>query len=239
MSDLLAGRTAVVTGASAGIGRVLVGALAGRGMRVVAAARDADKLRALAEEVGPAVLPVATDIADEASIARLVTRAQETCGAIDVVVNNAAIGYLEPFLDSDQRRWRETVETNLFGALMVARAFLPAMLAAGRGAVINVGSSGATGWPYLALYAASKAALQAASISIDREITGRGVRVLSVEIGSTSGTDFGSRFDRRHVQAATSAWTASGIKWNTEVKTPAQSAQAIVAVIEQALGGAA
>ena len=103
----------------------------------------------------------------------------------------------------------------------MARAFLPGMLAAGRGAIVNVGSASATGWPYLTLYAASKAALHAASVALDREYAGRGVRVLHVEIGPTQGTDFGIHSDPAHLPIAAQAWTALGIPWSTGASRPA------------------
>lgn len=235
MQGRLAGRTAVVTGASSGIGRALALALTARGMRVVAAARSLDQLNDLAREAGSALHPIAADVTQADSVRRLVDAARERCGGIDAVVNNAGIGYVEPFLASDAVHWRDTIETNLVGALSVTRAFLPLLVAAGRGIVVNVGSAAVSGWPYLALYAASKAALAAASLAIDRELAGTGVRVLSVEIGSTSGTGFGSRSDGENIAAATRAWTESGIPWVEGVVTAEASAQKIIDAIEAAL----
>jgi len=233
MRHPLAGGAVLVTGASSGIGRALATALVGRGARVVAAARSADRLASLAAELGPALQPVVADVAAADDVQRLVAGA----GRLDAVINNAGIGHVEPFLESDPAVWQATLDTNLIGALLVARAALPAMLAAGRGAVINVGSASASGWPYLALYAASKAALHAASVALDREYAGRGVRVLHVEIGPTQGTEFGSRSDPAHLPSAGRAWTELGIPWNVGVTTPAASAEAILAALAAALRG--
>src|SRR5439155_11986006 len=227
-------RTGVVTGASSGIGRALTLCLAARGMRIVAAARSADALRELAREAGGAVHVVETDVTRQESVDELRERARHACGRIDVVVNNAGVGYVEPFVTSPFAHWHETLATNLLGALSVTRAFLPLLREAGGGLVVNVGSASASGWPYVALYAASKAALEAASIAIDREMRGSGVRVLSVEVGPTAGTGFGSRSDPADVAAATRSWTESGIPW-TEVSTPDASARKIVDAIEAAL----
>jgi 3-hydroxy acid dehydrogenase/malonic semialdehyde reductase len=227
----LRGRTVVVTGASSGIGRSLAVALVGAGARVVAVARSADKLERLAAELGPALRPAVADIAAPDAVRRLA----DAAGPVDAVINNAGLGHVEPFLDADPQRWQTTLDVNLIGALLVARAFLPAMLEAGRGVILNVGSASASGWPYLTLYAASKAALHAASTAMDREYAGRGVRVLSVEVGPTAGTDFGSHSDPAHLPAAARAWTALGIPWNTGVTKPADSAAAILAALDAAL----
>ena len=191
MRDPLAGRTAVVTGASSGIGRALTLRLAARGMRVVAAARSADALRELAREAGAPVHVVQIDVTREDSVAELRETARRACPRVDVVVNNAGVGYVEPFASSPVAHWHETLATNLIGALSVTRAFLPLLLERGGGLVVNIGSASAAGWPHVALYAASKAALHAASIAIDRELRGSGVRVLSVDIGPTAGTASG------------------------------------------------
>jgi len=222
MSASLAGRVVVVTGASSGIGRALARTLIEADARVIAVARSADKLADLAAELGDALVALPTDVADPEAVARLAA----TAGPVDVVVNNAGIGHVEPFLDSDPARWRLTLDTNLIGALLVARAFLPGMLAAGRGLILNVGSTSAGGWPYLTLYAASKAALQAASGALDREHAARGVRVRCVEIGPTGGTDFGTHSAPEHLPTAARAWTELGIDWQNPT-TPEASARVI------------
>jgi 3-hydroxy acid dehydrogenase/malonic semialdehyde reductase len=231
MSGALADRRVVVTGASSGIGRALAGALVAEGARVIAAARTADALRQLAVELGAALEPVAADVAQPTHVERLAAAA----GAVDAVVNNAGIGYVEPFLQSDPARWHETLETNLIGALLVTRAFLPGMLDAGRGLIVNIGSASASGWPFLTLYAASKAALQAASVALDREHAPRGVRVQYVEIGPTAGTGFGLASDPRHLPTAARMWTELGIAWRTDVASAETTARTIVGAIEQGL----
>lgn len=229
----LAGRVVVVTGASSGIGRALALALVGDGARVVAAARSTDRLAALADEAGRGLRAVPVDVADADAVARLAA----AVGPIDALVNNAGAGQVEPFLASDPARWHAVLDTNLLGALCVTRAFLPAMLAAGRGLVVNVGSASASGWPYLTLYAASKAALQAASRSLDLELAPQGVRVQHVEVGPTAGTGFGAHSDPAHIPAARDAWTALGIPWAVDVCLPHQSAARILAVVRDGLAG--
>ena len=233
MSAALADRRVVVTGASSGIGRALAAALVAGGAHVIAAARSADPLQSLAGELGAALVPVRADVTDGESVQQLAAVA----GRVDAVVNNAGIGFIEPFAESDPARWRQTLETNLIGALSVTRAFLPALLAAGHGLIVNVGSASASGWPYLALYAASKAGLHAASVALDREYAARGVRVHYVEIGPTAGTGFGLASTPSHLPIATRAWTELGIAWRTEAATPAAAARVIVDAIERGLAG--
>jgi len=245
MTDPLAAKVVVVTGASMGIGRALVLALARRGARVVAAARSEEMLDQLAAEGGPSVTAIPVDVADEGSVRRLAATVSRHCDAVDAVVNNAAIGHLAPFLESSPAEWREIIDINLVGALHVTHAFLPGMLAAGAGLIVNIGSTGASGWPYLTLYSATKAGLQAVTVALDREYAGRGVRVLSVELGPTQPTGFGARFrNPDHLAAATDAWTALGIDWNRPI-APEESAQRILTTLEDAftaetrtLGGA-
>lgn len=231
MSDALAGRRVLVTGASSGIGRALTEALVARGATVIAAARSTAKLAELAETLGPTVVPVTADVTDAADVARLVAVAEP----LDALVNNAGIGHVVPFVASDAALWQATLETNLVGPLRLMHAVLPAMLAAGRGVVVNVGSASASGWPYLALYAASKSALQTASLAIDREIADQGVRVLHVVIGPTVGTEFGFRSDPTHLPAAAQVWTALDIPWNVDMNTPADSAAQILDALVAAL----
>ena len=235
MSPDLSHATVIVTGASSGIGRALALQLAATGAVVVATALSVDMLETLAEQGGARLIGLATDISDPASVRRLAEWAHTRFGGIDAVVNNAGIGYLDPFLTSTPERWQETVETNLFGTLRMMQAFLPAMLARGRGVVINIGSQSSAGWPYMTLYAATKAAIAAASTSIDREIADRGVRVVSVEVGPTRGTEFGSRFTDADVLAqATSTWTGLGIPWS-DFATVDQTAGRILDVLVEHL----
>ena len=229
----------VVTGASTGIGRTLALQLIAAGATVIATARSADKLEALAAEGGARLIGVQSDVSDPASVQRLAETTQARCGAVDAVVNNAGIGYLEPFVNSTVEHWRETIETNLFGALRTMQAFLPSMVQRGRGVIINVGSNGASGWPYLTLYAASKAALEAATLAIDREHCESGVRILSIDIGPTRGTEFGSRFTNADTLAcATDTWTRLGIQWSNFV-TKETTAKRIMAVLEEHLSAPA
>jgi short-subunit dehydrogenase len=174
-------RTAVVTGASSGIGQEIVTALAERGARVIATARREDRLQALADAV-PGVVPVAADVTDRAGRARILSQA----GQVDVLVNNAGIGYfgmVEQMRSEDVER---LFEVNVLAAMALARDVLPGMLERGAGAVVNISSVAAyVAVPPLTVYAATKFALQGFSEALRREVAGTGVAVHTVNPGVT------------------------------------------------------
>ena len=174
-------RTAVVTGASSGIGTETVRALAARGARVVATGRREDRLEALADEV-PGVVPVAADVTDPAGRGRISAQA----GQIDVLVNNAGVGYfglVEQMTAEDVER---LLEVNVLAAIALTREVLPGMLERERGAIVNVSSVAAfVALPPLTVYSATKFALQGFSEGLRREVAGRGVSVHTVNPGVT------------------------------------------------------
>jgi short-subunit dehydrogenase len=175
----LAGAVCLVTGASAGIGRATVHALAARGARVVAVARDAERLAGVGER------QVAWDLAEPAGLA-------DEVGPVDVLVNNAGFGWAGPLAETpDVER---LVAVNLVAPIVLARAFVPGMVAAGRGHVVNVSSiAGYVGPRDEAVYAATKGGLIAFSESLRYELRGAGVGVTLVAPGVIA-TEF---FERR------------------------------------------
>jgi NADP-dependent 3-hydroxy acid dehydrogenase YdfG len=128
-------RTAVITGASSGIGAATARALAGEGFRTVLAARRLDRLKALAAEIGGEA--IALDVADPDSVAALAGRVE----ACDVLVNNAggALG-LDPVADADEEQWLRMYESNVMGTMRMTRALLPRLLESGDGHVVTVTS---------------------------------------------------------------------------------------------------
>ncbi|WP_223775022.1 SDR family oxidoreductase [Streptomyces sp. 135] len=177
----LNGKTALVTGASRGIGLAVVRALSAEGVRVVAAARTAaPELRAAGAH------PVAVDLSDPAGAERLVADATAELGGIDILVNNVGGGdggLSGGFLDVTDAQWAQVVDLNFFATVRVTRAALPALLAA-RGAIVNVSSVGARvphGGPLA--YTTAKAALTAFGKAIVHEFGPKGVRVNTVSPG--------------------------------------------------------
>lgn len=139
-------RTALVTGASRGIGRAVALGLAHAGLAVAALARDAARLAEVAAEAAPAtVVPVAADVTDPAAVADAVARAEEALGSVDLLVNNAGrIDAEVPLWEADPEEWWQVLETNVRGPFLVARAVVPGMLARGGGRVVDLSSGAGT-----------------------------------------------------------------------------------------------
>jgi NAD(P)-dependent dehydrogenase (short-subunit alcohol dehydrogenase family) len=185
----VAGRTAVVTGASAGIGEALARGLARAGARVVLAARRVDRLEALTKELvaaGVTALAVPCDVRNEAEVDALVAATLDRFGAVDVLVNNAGVSSVFPAEDEPPASWSQVLSVNLTGAFLCAQRFGRPMLAAGRGSIINVASVvglRASRQIPQASYAASKGAL----VNLTRELAvqwaRRGVRVNAIAPG--------------------------------------------------------
>jgi short-subunit dehydrogenase len=174
-------RTAVVTGASSGIGTATVRALAARGARVVATARRQDRLEALADEV-PGVVPVVADVTDPEGRARIAAQA----GQVDVLVNNAGVGYFGMVEQMTAEDVERLLEVNVLAAIALTKDVLPGMVERERGAIVNVSSVAAfLAVPPLTVYSATKFALQGFSEGLRREVAGRGVSVHTVNPGVT------------------------------------------------------
>jgi NAD(P)-dependent dehydrogenase (short-subunit alcohol dehydrogenase family) len=178
----LAGRRAVVTGASRGIGFAVVERLVAERVEVVAGALHSSPELADLAETGP-VRIIEVDLADPTGPGRLVDFAGEP---IDILVNNvgSAPARTSGFLSVTDDEWLETVNLNLLAAVRATRAALPAMLAAGRGAIVNTSSVNAVlPDPAVIDYSAAKAALANFSKALSKEVGGRGIRVNTVSPG--------------------------------------------------------
>ena len=194
----LAGRGAVVTGASSGIGRATAVALAAAGARVGLAARRAERLEGLREEIGQGggeALALPTDVTDYAQTEAMVRRAEEAFGGVDVLVNVAGVMLPAPIATADPADWRRMVDVNLVGVLHATRAALPGMLARGDGHIVNVSStSGRTHQPLFSVYAATKHGLGAFTNVLRKEVHPTRVRVTLFEPGPTE-SELGSHVD--------------------------------------------
>jgi NAD(P)-dependent dehydrogenase (short-subunit alcohol dehydrogenase family) len=172
----LKGKTAIVTGAGGGIGKVLATRLAQDGASVVIA--DLQKYDQAAAEIakatGARTLGIETDVADEAQVARMAAQAMKTFGRIDILVNNAAIFStleLRPFEKISAAEWRKVMDVNTLGVFLCCRACAPHMREAGGGRIINLASGAPLkGVPFFLHYISSKGAVIAMTRGLAREL---------------------------------------------------------------------
>ena len=195
-SGFLAGRAAVVTGGSRGIGLATAEALRAEGADVLLCGRSRpvlDQARSRIEAApGPGrVAAVAADVRRHDEAERLVAAAVEALGRLDILVNNAGVGRFAPIGELSVDAWVETIETNLSGVFYCCRAAVPAMKHGGGGWIVNV-SSLAGKHPFAGgvAYCASKAGLNALTESLMQDVRGDGIRVSCVLPGSVN-TEFG------------------------------------------------
>jgi short-subunit dehydrogenase len=189
---------ALVTGASSGIGAAFSKALNQRGQKLVLVARRADRLSQLSSELGgePGVSILPLDLTGPGSVSVLMTFLNERGITIDLLVNNAGVGWTGPFLDQPQESIDQIIDLNARTLVGLTRAFVPGMVERRRGGVVNVVSTSAfQPVPFLNVYAASKALVLSFTEGLATELEGTGVRVQALcpgltesEFHETSGT---------------------------------------------------
>ena len=184
----LSSKTALVTGASSGLGRHFALTLARHGASVVLAARRLDALDAVAREIereGGTAFPIALDVTNEDSVCRAVAEAARLRGGIDILVNNSGVALTKPALEQTGADWDHVMDTNLKGAFLVARETARAMVAAGRGgSIINIASIVAfRPVNQLASYAVSKAGLVHLTHTLALELARHNIRVNALAPG--------------------------------------------------------
>jgi NADP-dependent 3-hydroxy acid dehydrogenase YdfG len=180
-------RTAVVTGASSGIGAATARRLAAEGYTVYCCARRTDRVEALAAEIGG--VAVTCDVTDADSVAALAARVG---GRLDVLVNNAggALGG-SPVAEADPDEWRRMYDVNVIGLMLVTRAFLPALIASGAGVIVNVGSTaGRVTYEGGGGYAAAKHGTKAVTGALRLELFDQPVRVCEIAPGMVKTDEF-------------------------------------------------
>jgi NAD(P)-dependent dehydrogenase (short-subunit alcohol dehydrogenase family) len=188
--ESLAGKVAIVTGASRGIGAATAVALGEAGASVMLAARNTVQTDVNAQRINAAggkAAAIACDVSDYAACRRLVRETTQRFGLPDVLINNA--GVIEPIGvvgDTDPAQWARSIEVNLIGAYYAIRAVLPGMIERGRGTIVNISSGAALrpqeGW---SSYCAGKAGLAMLTRSIDLEHRAAGIRVFGFQPGIT------------------------------------------------------
>lgn len=193
----LSGRTALVTGASRGIGREVARTFAAHGADVAIVARSAEPLESLAAEIttmGRTCVVIIADVLEEDSAQRIAAEALAGLGSVDILVNNAGgNSFMSPVVGMRPSGWRKTLSLNLDVIFALIQSVLPAMVEAKRGSIINVASvAGLRGAPLMSHYGAAKAALISLTQSLAVETAQSGVRVNALVPGwiDTDLTDF-------------------------------------------------
>jgi short-subunit dehydrogenase len=203
--DNLRGGTAIVTGASRGIGVYIARALAAEGMNIALAARSAaelDLVRAEIEALGVRAIAVPCDVAKADDRVELVRRTEAELGPIDVLVNNAGIERVARFHEAMESDIVDTLAVNLEAPMLLTRAVVPGMLARKRGHVVNIASgAGKVGVAYATSYCASKHGLVGFTNALRAEYRGRGVGFSVVCPGFVTETGMYDRWDQRGIRA--------------------------------------
>jgi NADP-dependent 3-hydroxy acid dehydrogenase YdfG len=195
-SQSLQGRTALVTGASRGIGAAVARRFAASGARVALLSRNLDALDSLAREIGGGAIVLACDVRDTVTLAHALDQLSRLIGgAPNIVVNNAGAFFIAPAQETSVEAFSETLAVNLTAPFAVVRALLPAMISARDGHVVTIGSiADRSTFPGNAAYAASKYGLRALHEVLRTELRASGVRVSLVSPGPVN-TDLWDAID--------------------------------------------
>jgi NADP-dependent 3-hydroxy acid dehydrogenase YdfG len=178
---ILAGETAAITGAARGIGRATAEALLRHGMKVAIGDVDVEAAARTASELGASTVALPLDVTDRASFTAFLDGAEEQLGPIDVLVNNAGIMPIGPFLNEDDDTARRIIDINIHGVILGMKTVLPRMIGRGHGHVVNIASqAGKYGFPGGATYCASKAAVINLSRAVRKELRGSGVELSTI-----------------------------------------------------------
>ncbi|ETL30563.1 hypothetical protein L914_16418 [Phytophthora nicotianae] len=189
----LSGKVAVITGASGGIGAAIALELATAGAKIALGARRLEALETvktdIEQKIGAigSVLIVQTDVTKRQEVQNLVTKAEETFGAVDILVNNAGVMPFELMKNINQDSWERTIDINCKGTLNGVAAVLPKMLARKSGHIVNISSdAGRKVFPGLGVYSASKMFVEGISQALRLENVGSGLRVTSIQPGNVA-----------------------------------------------------
>jgi NAD(P)-dependent dehydrogenase (short-subunit alcohol dehydrogenase family) len=192
-SKALDGKTALVTGASRGIGLAIARNLASMGARVCLCARDEKKLKSAAVEVertGGKVLAVPADVSRASDVSSLIQKTEQSLGTIEILVNNAGIGYFGPTHEASEEIWNSVLDANLKSVFLLSTAVVPGMIRLRDGHIVNIASlAGKSAFAGGGIYCASKWGLLGLTQCMAEDLRPHGIRVSAVCPGSVN-TDF-------------------------------------------------
>jgi 3-hydroxy acid dehydrogenase/malonic semialdehyde reductase len=219
--------TVLITGATAGFGEAMARRFVRDGHRVIAAGRRADRLEALADDLGEALLAFPLDVTNAANVKALPGCLPEGWQAVDVLVNNAGLALgTAPAFQASLKDWDTMVATNVTGLIRLTHAILPGMVARDQGHIVNLSSSAAI-YPYPGgnVYGATKAFVTQFSLNLKADLVGTGVRVTDLEPGLVGGSEFSQ------VRYAGDAEKAAAVYAGTTPLSPQDIAEAVAWVI--------
>lgn len=233
----LAGRTAIVTGASSGIGRAIAEHLGAAGAHVFLCGRSAapmEECRKGIEDAGGKASVVRADVRDVAQVRGLVDAAVESTGRLDIMVNNAGLEYPAPIIEGDPEEWRTMLETNVLALLVGCQAAIKAMRACGaEGRIVNISSVSAQR-RNSGVYGATKHAVNVISSSLRDELEEDTIRVTNVMPGAIA-TNFARNFDREFVNRIV-RMSGMDIEVRQGEHLPAEVLEALQSKLKQLLG---
>lgn len=187
MSDFLKGRIAVITGASRGLGRAMALALAESGVRLALVARDEAKLAEVAgavREIGAEAECYRADVSSEADVLELEPRVRQRFGRAQILINNAGVNLRKLVTDFTYEEWRHVLDTNLTGAFLMCRSFVPHMQGTGYGRILNMTSiMSHVSLPERVAYSSSKAGLLGLTRALALELAAEGITVVGISPG--------------------------------------------------------
>lgn len=204
------GKIIAITGANGGLGRALAQRFASEGEQVVMLARSMEKVRPIAEAIGPAALPIQCDVTSAESVKAAFAEIAKTHPKIDVLINNAAI--FQPFLieEASDDEIIRGVMTNLAGPMLCARSAI-AMMGKG-GLIVNVSTEAVElQFPHLIVYQASKAGMEKFSIELNKELWDKGIRVTVARAGQMMGEGISAQMDPVKAMAFMGAAVKNGL----------------------------
>lgn len=232
-------KTWLITGCSTGLGRHLAEAVLAHGDSAIVTARDVSSIEDLVSRYPDTALALTLDVTDDAQVSAAVEAADVRFGGIDVLVNNAGYGYRAAVEEGEDEAVRRLFDTHVFGAMRTIKAVLPGMRERRAGTIVNISSIGARLSPAgSGYYAAVKAAIEAITLSLRREVTPLGIRAITVEPGAFR-TDFAGRSLTQSVTPITDYADTAGARrvendtaHGTQPGDPDKAAAALVEAVE-------